>query len=111
MLDTPIRGHDYRHFITHVELCLALMTLHVLVTGPQVLSEAYKVYIESIGGPVRDMRVQDKGTLTPHVYQLGEFYLPCNWLSQELCAEVDSVVPKPTNLAGFHHWAGSWKIS
>jgi hypothetical protein len=104
-------GHGYRQVITYVQPGLALMTLHVLATGPQVLSEAFKVYMETTGGPVRDARVRDGGRLTPHVYQLGEFYLPCNWLSQELCADVDNADPKPANLAGFHHWAGSWKIS
>ena len=56
-------------------------------------------------------RAQRVHHLTPHVYQLGEFFLPCNWISQELCKEVDTTEPKPANLAGFHHWAGSWKVS
>lgn len=92
--------------------------------GPQVISEAYKAYVKELGegpeqaaGGERGSQIQltsskqrKKQGLTSHVYQLGEFYLPCNWLSQELCAEVDGSEPKPTHLAGFHHWAGSWKV-
>ena len=59
----------------------------------------------------RDATVQRVHHLTPRVYELGEFYLPCNWLSQELCVEVKLKEPKPAGLAGFHHWAGSWKVS
>ena len=81
-------------------------------TGPQVVSEAYKVYMDTIGGLQSEDSSMRKGRrLTPHVYKLGEFFLPCNWLSQELCAEMDNAKEKPAHLAGFHHWAGSWKVT
>ena len=82
--------------------------------GPQVVSEAYKTHgkvsSDGSGVPVSLRGHGMQKTLTPHVYGLGEFYLPCNWLSQDLCAQVDSAETKPAHLAGFHHWAGSWKI-
>ena len=82
--------------------------------GPQVVSEAYKTYEKAPGGSSGDL-VSHRGhgmqkTLTPHVYKLGEFYLPCNWLSQDLCAQGGNAETKPAHLAGFHHCAGSWKI-
>lgn len=91
-------------------ICLGLSPY----AGPQVVSEAYKTHRKLSGGgsgvPVslRGHGMQKK--LTPHVYGLGEFYLPCNWLSQDLCAQVGNAETKPAHLAGFHHWAGSWKI-
>ncbi|CAL5224031.1 g6651 [Coccomyxa viridis] len=83
----------------------------LFATGPQVISEAYKSFMKTHDLKTRESGLPKRQRLTPHVYQLGEFYLPCNWLSQELCAEVDKTEPKPGNLAGFHHWAGSWKVS
>ena len=83
----------------------------MLCTGPQVVSEAYKSFVKASRPKAGRSGPPGRQRLTPHVYQLGEFYLPCNWLSQELCAEVDMTEPKPAHLAGFHHWAGSWKVS
>jgi len=76
-----------------------------------VISEAYKKFTQANAKKTGRTGVQRRQNLTPHVYQLGEFYLPCNWLSQELCAEVDKAQRKPASLAGYHHFAGSWKVS
>ena len=82
-----------------------------MIAGPQVISEAYKRLKETLSGKEGESRTERRQQqLTPHVYQFGEFFLPCNWISQELCAEVEASKAKPENLAGFHHWAGSWKV-
>ena len=81
-----------------------------LFAGPQVISEAYKRFTEASNKKAGGSGLRGKQRLTTQVYHLGEFYLPCNWLSQELCAEVVNAELKPANLAGFHHWAGSWKV-
>ena len=84
---------------------------NMLCAGPQVISEAYRRFTKVSSHKAVKPGLRGKQKLTHHVYQLGEFYLPCNWLSQELCADVDKTEPKPAILAGFHHWAGSWKVS
>lgn len=87
------------------------MAKSALIVGPQVISESYKRFMQTPIHKARDATVERLLHLTPHVYELGEFYLPCNWMSQELCVEVKLTEPKPAALAGFHHWAGSWKVS
>ena len=110
-------GHGHQVRLAIADLAAELTFLYsglYLGAGPQVVSEAYKTYEKASDG-TSEVRVSLRGRgmqkkLTPHVYQLGEFYLPCNWLSQDLCAQVDSAKTKPADLAGFHHWAGSWKV-
>ena len=42
-----------------------------------------------------------------HIYEVGEFFFPCNWDNPEYCAEVKAMVVKPANISGMHQFSAS----
>ena len=46
--------------------------------------------------------------LSYHIYDVGEFFFPCNWDNPAYCKEVQAMPVKPDKIAGMHHFSGAW---
>ena len=84
--------------------------------GPVLVKETLKAYKmnDTVGfiTAYKDSHThavrQANQTMAIHVYQVGEFYFPCNWDNPNYCEEVAAMEEKPLEVAGRHHFSASW---
>ena len=87
-----------------------------MFAGPVLLRDSFAEYkkdaslnftVAEVGKHTHIVRQGEHG-FKIHVYQVGEFFFPCNWHNPEYCKEIQTTAEWPMVVAGMHHFKGTW---